>query len=177
MGRIRSISGGPTGVNIHPAGVSGSAGPTGHQGPIGQPGYDDKREKIIRKWTPIVENNIPTRNKKIIEYCALYCEWYLSIDENYTKNSAGEDLNSRLEEIKKRIVNIDRIDIVGKSYNPISGEIEYKLSNGKYIPLTGMQGNNNKLSDEQLTTLFDIEFIKEINIQLYRDLKIGKIIC
>ena len=160
MGRIRSINSGPNGYPGQP-GVNG----------LNSDEY--KREIIIRKWTPVVENNIPTINKKIIEYCALYCEWYLSIDENYTKNSAGEDLNNRLEEIKKRIVNIDRIDIVCKSYNPISGEIEYKLSNGKYIPLTG---GIDKLSDEQLTTLFDIEFIKEINIQLYRDLKIDKII-
>jgi hypothetical protein len=169
MGKVKSINGNVT---------NGAIGITGHQGQAGVSGIfvsdEYKREIIIKKWIPVVENNIPTRNKKIIENCALYCEWYLSIDENYTKASAGEDLNNRLEEIKKRIGNIDRIDIVCKSYNPISGEIEYKLSNGKYIPLTG--GVEDKLSDEQLTVLFDIEFIKEINIQLYRDLKIDKII-
>jgi hypothetical protein len=50
--------------------------------------------------------------------------------------------------------------------------IEYKLSNGTYIPLLGVS----KISDEQLAYVFDIEFIKEIDIQLYRDLKIDKII-
>lgn len=89
MGRIRSINSGPNGYPGQP-GVNG----------LNSDEY--KREIIIRKWTPVVENNIPTINKKIIEYCALYCEWYLSIDENYTKNSAGEDLNNRLEEIKKK---------------------------------------------------------------------------
>jgi hypothetical protein len=51
--------------------------------------------------------------------------------------------------------------------------IEYKLSNGTYIPLLG---GVSKISDEQLAYVFDIEFIKEIDIQLYRDLKIDKII-
>lgn len=171
MGKIKSINGNVPNVLI------GIAGTNGHTGQPGTPGvsFDDeyKREMIIKKWSPIVENNIPTRNKKIIEYCSLYCEWYLSTDENYTKIS-GEDLNDKLLQINKRIINIERMDIVGKSYNPISGEVEYKLSNGEYIPLTG--NTNTKLSNEQLATLFDIEFIKEIDIQLYRDLKIDKII-
>jgi hypothetical protein len=89
------------------------------------------------------------------------------------RNNDAINLNDRLSEINSRIKNPIRIDIVGKSYNPVSGLIEYKLSNGTYIPLLG---GVSKISDEQLAYVFDIEFIKEIDIQLYRDLKIDKII-
>jgi hypothetical protein len=151
-----------------------NSGPTGSNGAIGVSGVSgdsesQKRREIIRKWRPIVTNNIGVINEEIIEYTSLYCEWYLKNN----RNNDAINLNDRLSEINSRIKNPIRIDIVGKSYNPVSGLIEYKLSNGTYIPILG---GVSKISDEQLVWIFDIEFIKEIDIQLYRDLKIDKII-
>jgi hypothetical protein len=152
----------------------GPIGANGSIGVMGLPGAEYERSKIIERWTAIVENHLYTSNKTIIEYTALYCEWYMRKNsKNFDINSNRSPLNDRLYEINNKIKNPIRIDIIGKCYNEISGLIEYKLSNGRYVPLQGCVG---EISDEQLVWLFDIEFIKEINIQLYRDLKIDKII-
>jgi hypothetical protein len=64
------------------------------------------------------------------------------------RNNDAINLNDRLSEINSRIKNPIRIDI-GKSYNPVSGLIEYKLSNGTISQLGGVS----KISDEQLAHL------------------------
>jgi hypothetical protein len=66
-----------------------NSGPTGSNGAIGVSGVSgvvrdsesQKRREIIRKWRPIVTNNIGVLNEEIIEYTSLYCEWYLKIIE------------------------------------------------------------------------------------------------
>jgi hypothetical protein len=126
------------------------------------------REKVYKKWTPIIENHLKFKNDSINNIICLYCEWFASDD-----SVVIDSLPDALMTIKEKVDNFDRIEILGKYFNPASGCVEYKLKNGNFIKLKDC---SYELSNEQLIELFGIDFIRELDPQKFRDNQLDKIL-
>lgn len=137
---------------------------------------DRTDENPVKKWRPVIEIKTGIKNSDIVELMCLYCEWYTSDVEDQNT------LVDRLSEIKSKIDSYERIEVVGEYFNPASCEIEYKLSNGRFIPMK--KNFRYKLPDEDILDLFGEEFIKDLDKweysvtdpQRFRDKKIDKVL-
>lgn len=56
----------------------------------------------------------------------------------------------------KEIDKTERISVLGKFFNPISGMIEYKLLNGKFIPISGSLSV--EIHIQEVIRIFGLEF-------------------
>jgi hypothetical protein len=131
----------------------------------------DKKYEAVRKWEPILKNKFPDIvNKSTIEMICLYCEWYSAT------NSNQQELPTNIIKIKNKIDKSPRIDIVCKSFNPMSGMIEYKLSNGSYVPTSSDMYSYSDEYDDDLMKIFDIEFVKFLYPSKYRESQIDIIL-
>lgn len=128
----------------------------------------------IRKWSPVIENVLPRmKNYKIKEALSCFCEWF-SMKESEFKSDVNE-LPLKVNQIAKKIKNwSERIEVIGKYFNPVSGEIEYKLSNGNYVPINSEF--EYEISNDDMEELFGCEFIRDFDICAFRDSQIDKII-
>ena len=113
--------------------------------------------RISQKWRPVIDNKMQLGNSNVVEFICLYCEWYTSDVEDQNT------LLDRISEIKSNIDNYCRLEIVGKYFNPASGQIEYKLSNDKYIPVEKIHNFGYKLSEDEIIKIFGIEFVDSLN--------------
>lgn len=124
---------------------------------------------IVNKWSPVVEKmHGGLRNSFLTSHICNFCEWV-------SKSEEGENLPSFLEDIYNRIENVDRVEIIAKVFNPISCIEEYKLSNGRYVSITG-NNVNYELSIDELSQIFGLEYIRYLSIEDYRDIQLTKII-
>ncbi len=114
-------------------------------------------DRIRSKWEPVISSRTTFKNRVIIDLICLYCEWYSSINDN----ELHTDLPQRLLDIFKRIESYPRIEILGKFANVASGNIEYKLSNGKFIPINGII--EYEISEEDKIEIFGQDFIKDLD--------------
>jgi hypothetical protein len=129
-------------------------------------------KKANMKWSPIVDNMMVCRNDNIKHLICLFAEWYrLKEDTNGITNST---LPEKMTEIRDRINSYDRIEVIGKFYNPASGLVEYKLINGKFVALDKI--NTYELPNVELVKVFDKEFVKELDPSKYRDEQLNKIV-
>lgn len=152
--------------------------------------YTDNKEQIYKKWMPIIDN-FNYKNIIINRLVCLYCEWHSVKYNEYISslpvvpagfkpgpgcwtNDGKSDLPEQLLEIKNKITSFDKIEIIGTFFNPISGIVEYKLSNGKFIPI----GDKIEYqpSTEDVIQIFGIEFLKEIDPEEFRNTQIEKIL-
>lgn len=124
----------------------------------------------IKKWSPIIENHLNYKNKYVNDLICTYCEWYVSDPLDLDTSNTLPNL---LMEIKEKIDSWDRIEILGKYFNPASGHIEYKLKSGKFIRT---KDSDYELSNEDLIELFGIEFIRDLDPQKFRDIQLNKIL-
>jgi hypothetical protein len=131
---------------------------------------DKDRVRTIKKWSPIIENHLNYKNKSVNDLICVYCEWYVSDPLDL---DTGNTLPNILMEIKEKIDSWERIEILGKYFNPASGHVEYKLESGKFIRT---KDSDYELSNEDLIELFGIEFIKDLDPQKFRDIQLNKIL-
>jgi hypothetical protein len=128
--------------------------------------------KANMKWSPVVDNMMPCKNDNIKHLICLYAEWYrLKEDANGIANST---LPEKMREIRDKINSYDRIEVVGKFYNPASGLVEYKLIDGRFVSLDKI--NTYELPSVELVKIFDKEFVKELDPSKYRDEQLNKIV-
>src|ERR1017187_869678 len=101
-------------------------------------------KRIVSTWRPIIDTTLNKKNNDLIELICLYCHWQTLVEQN--KAIVNDVLNGiegesiipdKLLKIKNKVDSFDRIEIVGKFFNPYSGIVEHKLSNGKYISEKG----------------------------------------
>lgn len=123
---------------------------------------------IVNKWLPVVEMHGNLRNSFLTSHICNFCEWV-------SKSEKGENLPSFLEDIYTKMESVDRVEIIAKVFNPITCIEEYKLSNGKYVSITG-NNVNYELSIDELSQIFGLEYVKYLSIEDYRDIQLKKII-
>ncbi len=139
---------------------------------------DRTDERPIKKWRPIIETKTGIKNSYIVELICLYCEWYTSDLEDQNT------IIDRIFEINSKIDGYQRIEVIGQYFNPANCEIEYKLSNGSFIPIEKKYNFGYKIPDEDILDLFGEEFIKDLDKweyyitdpQKFRDKKIDKVL-
>lgn len=131
------------------------------------------REKIIRKWTPVL-GSFDYNNIETINIICIFAEWYsIQINNNYYSTN---ELPNKLKEIKEKIDNYDilnRIEILGEFINPYSGSIQYKLANGEFIN----KGEKlvYKLSSSEMLHIFGEDFVKYYSTEDYRDVRLNEL--
>lgn len=133
-------------------------------------------KSIIRKWSPIIESSICIKNDHLMEHICNFCEWYVKdIDKGINDLTSRLDtLSSQLDMIRSNIQNSNRVSIVGQFFNPITCVSEYKLSNGRYVPVDGHI--DYELSSDDLLRIFGPEYIKDFFPDEFRDDQINKVI-
>ena len=120
--------------------------------------FDNKQLKLYeKKWTPVIEGIFSSlKNRSILRILCYYNEWVSSDTEQ-----DQPVLPKILSNLKEKFESFDRIEVVGKFYNPITGLFEFKLKNGKYVPID--TEFEYKLSDDEMIELFGIEFLSNID--------------
>jgi hypothetical protein len=127
-------------------------------------------KKIIQKWAPIIESLFNYRNKILTEHICNYCEYH---SLSYYNSEDANNLTDRLNEIKCKIDNSERVGIVRNVFNIFTGAEEYELSNGRYVTINS---SNYELSTDELIQVLGLEYMKYYNPIEFRDKQIDKII-
>ena len=122
-----------------------------------------------KKWAPIIDHTFTCKSEQIKNLICLFCEWYSS--DSYQNIN---DLPKKIKDIVDKVNSYDRIEIVGKFYNPASGLVEYKLLNGEYIPVDSI--SNYKISNSELLKIFDINFIRDLDPSVFREEQLNKVL-
>jgi hypothetical protein len=144
-----------------------------------------KDTKYVQKWGPVLEKQFSGYNLNselmshiclYIEICSSYYDMLQSPSPYGKYNSSASELATVIENIKNDInskLNNKRSAIVRKVFNYQTGNIEYELEDGNFIP------TNESVIPPKLdidNDIFPIEFVKLIDSQKYRDMKIDEIL-
>jgi hypothetical protein len=137
---------------------------------------------IVKKWLPVIELKMGYKNVTIMEYICVYCEWSCQIEQTQMYYTQGKyELPEKLIEIRDKIDSFERVEVLGKYFNPVSGMVEHKLSNGKFIPENGETSYD--LSDSDINYIFGDDFIvgaanllRDLDPVRYRDKQIDRIL-
>jgi hypothetical protein len=125
---------------------------------------------IIQKWQPVIESLFNFRNKILTEHICNYCEYH---SLSYYNSEDANNLTNRLNEIKCKIDNSERVGIVRNVFNIFTGVEEYELSNGRYLTINS---SNYELSTDELIQVLGLEYMKYYDPIEFRDKQIDKII-
>lgn len=134
-----------------------------------------------RKWEGVIDNFFEKLKitssiyKDLCVYSEVASRYYDYLHELGYKIT-GAELSDILNDIKLKILEKEpeRSAIVRKVYNYQSGFVEYELENGKYVKIVNESviGPRSDVSKD----IFPDEFLKHIDLSLYRDNKIDKLI-
>jgi hypothetical protein len=127
-------------------------------------------KKIIQKWSSVIESFFNFRNKILTEHICNYCEYH---SLSYYNSEDANNLTDRLNEIKCKIDNSERVGIVRNVFNIFTGAEEYELSNGRYVTINS---SNYELSTDELIQVLGLEYMKYYDPIEFRDKQIDKII-
>jgi putative alpha-1,2-mannosidase len=143
-------------------------------------------EDTTKKWLPILEEYFSNYNIDselmsniclYIELCSSYYDMLESLSQ-MTLNHKGPKnrLTDVVEKIKNDIdskINNKRSGVVRKVFNYQTGKMEYELEDGNFITI------NESVIPPKIEVdndIFPIEFVKLIDPQKYRDMKIDEIL-
>lgn len=140
-----------------------------------------KRSDITKKWLPVIErgftdikisDDILSDICIYLEICALYYENL----RNVGFKVSGSELSDILIQIKEKILSKEtpRSGVLRKVYNYKTGFMEYELEDGNFVKII-----NESVSGPRLQVPKDIfcdQFVKHIDINSYRDIKIDQLL-
>ena len=110
-----------------------------------------------KKWSPVIERVFSSlKNRSILRMLCYYSEWVSSDTEQ-----DQPVLPNILSSLKEKLESFDRIEVDCKVYNPATGVFEFKLKNGKFVPID--TEFEYKLSDDEMIELFGIEFLSKVD--------------
>ncbi len=119
--------------------------------------------QTIKKWEPIIENffkSIGLKNKYLLTILCEYCEYHSQIESLTPQPIGSSDIPYKLSGIEDQLIKFNRVEVVGKFFNPITGGIEYKLSDGQYVSSDGSTYYIIPMND--MMNIFDMDFIHHI---------------
>lgn len=129
-------------------------------------------QKVVIKWSPVLESIFSIKNKILLSHICNYCEWFsLNNDNTYLAN----ELPGLLYDMKVIIESYDfRVKILGKYYNRLTETTEYKLEDGTFI--NDKSVSSYELSNNDILTIFGKEYLKYYDLSSYRDLMLNGVI-
>jgi hypothetical protein len=123
-------------------------------------------DKVIKKWSPVLENVLGTKNKELIKLVSIFAEKYC------LENPSSDDLPEKIYEIKNKIS--ERRIEVKTFYNTYTGRIEYELPSGIRINESG--DIYDELSTEYIIELFGIEFTRSFDKEGFRENRLNELL-
>lgn len=127
-----------------------------------------------KKWTSIIEGIFPSiKNRSIIRIICFYSEW-IALEVKSDPTLDQSIVPKKLSNLKDKLESFDRIEVEGKFYNPEIGVFEFKLKNGKSVPID--TEFEYKLSDEEMIESFGIEFLSKIDRVWAREYSLNKLL-
>jgi hypothetical protein len=122
-------------------------------------------DKVIKKWSPVLENVLGAKNKELIKLVSIFAEKYS------VENPSSDDLPEKINEIKSKISK-KRIE-VKTFYNTYTSRIEYELPS-TIIERPGIRINESgdiydELSTDNIIELFGIEFARYVDKEGFRE--------
>jgi len=122
-----------------------------------------------KKWYPVIEGIFSSlKNRSILRMICYYAEW---ISSDPVDASA---LPKMLARLKEKLESFERIEVEGKFYNPATGNFEFKLKNGRYVPID--TEFEYKLSDEEMIEIFGIALLSKVDRTWARDHAINNLL-
>jgi RNase P/RNase MRP subunit p29 len=123
-----------------------------------------------KKWHPVIEGIFPSlKNRSVLRMICYYAEWISS-----DPSPDASVLPKMLAELKSRLESFERIEVEGKFYNPATGNFEFKLKNGRYVPID--TEFEYKLSDGEMIEIFGIELLSKVDRTWARDHAINNLL-
>jgi hypothetical protein len=127
----------------------------------------NNKDNIFKKWMPIFKS-IGIQNQTLLEIFCLYGEQYSISNPN------GLDLPEKINDLIWKLKSANKLKVVCSRYNPLTGKLEHELENGLVVD------EDNKfekeLSQEELVSVFGVDFIREINKTEFRENRLKSII-
>jgi hypothetical protein len=129
-------------------------------------------DKVIKKWSPVLENVLGTKNKELIKLVSIFAEKYC------VENPLSSDLPEKINEVKNKISK-KRIE-VKTFYNTYTCKIEYELPS-TFIERPGIRINESgdiydELSTDDIIELFGIEFARFLDKEEFRENRLNELI-
>lgn len=124
---------------------------------------------MIKKWSPIITDLFEFKNEYLINTICIFCE-------HYHLNRNQYELISKLKEIKKRLYDIESIEVSKSYYNPVTGLVTHKLINGLVVD---QNFHIRDMDQEKFISIFGeigLEIIRESNKPEFRNLRIMRIL-
>lgn len=122
-----------------------------------------------KKWYPVIEGIFSSlKNRSILRMICYYAEWISSDPVD------ASDLPKMLARLKEKLESFERIEVEGKFYNPATGNFEFKLKNGRYVPID--TEFEYKLSDEEMIEIFGIALLSKVDRTWARDHAINNLL-
>lgn len=123
-------------------------------------------DKVVKKWSPVLENVLGTKNKELIKLVSIFAEKYS------LENPLSDDLPEKINEIKNKIS--ERRIEVKIFYNTYTGRIEYELPSGVRINESG--DIYEELSTDNIIELFGIEFVRYVDKEGFRESRLNELL-
>ena len=117
--------------------------------------------------------NIGIHNEKLLELFCIYAEDYLN------KNPYAQDLQEKINDLILKLKSDKKLKVICTQYNPLSGKIEYELENGIIVDEDNKfskELDQEELDQEELVSIFGVDFIREINKEKFREERLNNII-
>lgn len=128
------------------------------------------KDNILKKWTPIFES-IGIQNETLLEIFCLFAEDY---QEKEKEGTISKDFPEVIKDLLYKLKVSKKLKVTQTKYNALTGKLEYELENGLIVDEDNKF--NKDLSQEELISVFGIEFIREINKEEFREKRLNSII-
>ena len=140
-----------------------------------------KKSEVVKKWLPVIKNGFDDikLNEEVLENICVYCEvcnvYYESMRQIGFK-IVGNELAGVLQEIRSKILEKEpvRSEVKRKVYNFRTGFMEYELEDGSFVKIVNESVIGPKF--EVSKDIFCEQFVKHLDINSYRDIKIDKLL-
>lgn len=138
--------------------------------------------KHLQKWSTIIEGQFNEYNfdKELISNLCTYLEvcfmYYETLEVQYGIRGQIEKFGEIIVKLKNDIKSqMRRSAVVRKVFNYQTGKMEYELEDGNFITIDE-NVKAPKISVDYNVNIFPKEFIKIVNPQKYRDMKIDELL-
>lgn len=151
------------------------------------------KEKIYRKWRPVVES-AGVKNNYLCKILSEWLEYNANEENRYANtldtlgrssvsgnvsgifNSTGSsDIATKFKNVLSTLNNLFKVEVVKTYYNPVMSSFEYVLENGVILDDKG-NFKNEELTYIELIDIFGVDFVKTMDVQKFRENRLDNII-
>ena len=147
---------------------------------------DLNKKECWNQWANIAQRKVNSHNIDLCEMICCYSEFVFrkrefdlqaQVRTEQSYSDSFDMVDKSLDQVAEKLRSLDKFEVVGIYGNHITGLLEYKLSNGKFVPIDGRVEYNYNLDNDFISTIFGLDFLKVIrSAESYRDFRISKVL-